>query len=315
MNLMEQQFIDIPEFRTIEQVADEATAYIDSRRKHLIQPLKTRWNKFNKACCGGIEPNMVFTIAGISGAGKSALANLIQFDLFDMNSNQEVVVLNFSLEMIGYRNIGRAVSNKLRKTTTELYSADSDLSDTDYKNVKKTVDIFKKYNIYYVDKPCSVDYIGKTIDYFHKHIAKGKWLIVILDHVLLVDGEGGERSTIVNLQKLFIEKKKLKNTTIIQLSQMNRNIESPDRINNPSTHFPMRSDLSASDAMFQASDYVLVIHRPELLNLATYSTQRLPVRNKVYLHFLKVRDGEPCILAFENDLKYGNLIETTSENN
>ena len=174
---------------------------------------------------------------------------------------------------------------------------------------------FKNYEIYYVDKPCSIDYIGKTIDYFHKHIAKGKWLIVILDHVLLVDGEGGERSTIVNLQKLFIEKKKLKNTTIIQLSQMNRNIESPDRINNPSSHFPMRSDLSASDAMFQASDYVLVIHRPELLNLGYYGTQRLPVRNKVYLHFLKVRDGEPCILAFENDLKYGNLIETTAENN
>lgn len=311
---MEQQFTDIPEFRTIEQVADEATAYIDNRRKHLITPLKTRWKKFNKACCGGIEPNMVFTIAGISGAGKSALANLIQFDLFDHNSNQDIVVLNFSLEMIGYRNIGRAVSNKLRKTTSELYSADSDLSDTDYSDVKKAVDIFKRYNIYYIDKPCSVDYIGKTIDYFHKNIAKGKWLIVILDHVLLVDGDSGERSTIVNLQKLFIEKKKLKNTTIIQLSQMNRNIEAPERINNPSTHFPMRSDLSASDAMFQASDYVLVIHRPELLNLSLYGMSRLPVRNKVYLHFLKVRDGEPCILAFENDLKYGNLIETTDGN-
>lgn len=311
---MEQQFTNIPEFRTIEQVADEATAYIDNRRKHLITPLKTRWKKFNKACCGGIEPNMVFTIAGISGAGKSALANLIQFDLFDMNSNQDIVVLNFSLEMIGYRNIGRAVSNKLRKTTSELYSADSDLSDSDYSDVKKTVDIFKRYNIYYIDKPCSVDYIGKTIDYFHKNIAKGKWLIVLLDHVLLVDGDGGERSTIVNLQKLFIEKKKLKNTTIIQLSQMNRNIEAPERINNPSTHFPMRSDLSASDAMFQASDYVLVIHRPELLNLGWYGMSRLPVRNKVYLHFLKVRDGEPCILAFDNDLKYGNLIETTDGN-
>lgn len=311
---MEQQFTNIPEFRTIEQVADEATAYIDNRRKHLITPLKTRWKKFNKACCGGIEPNMVFTIAGISGAGKSALANLIQFDLFDMNSNQDIVVLNFSLEMVGYRNIGRAVSNKLRKTTSELYSADSDLSDSDYSDVKKTVDIFKRYNIYYIDKPCSVDYIGKTIDYFHKNIAKGKWLIILLDHVLLVDGDGGERSTIVNLQKLFIEKKKLKNTTIIQLSQMNRNIEAPERINNPSTHFPMRSDLSASDAMFQASDYVLVIHRPELLNLSWYGMSRLPVRNKVYLHFLKVRDGEPCILAFDNDLKYGNLIETTDGN-
>lgn len=179
----------------------------------------------------------------------------------------------------------------------------------------QAVDIFKRYQIYYVDSPCSVDYISKTIDYFHKNIAKGKWLIVILDHVLLVDGDSGERGTIVSLQKLFIEKKKLKNTTIIQLSQMNRNIEAPERINNPSTHFPMRSDLSASDAMFQASDYVLILHRPEILNIQFYGVNRLPVRNKVYLHFLKVRDGEPCILAFDNDLKYGNLIETTSENN
>ena len=307
---MEQTFSDI-EFRTIKEVAEEATSYINSRRKHLITPLKTRWKKFNKACCGGIEPNMVFTIAGISGAGKSALANLIQFDLFDLNPKQDVIVLNFSLEMVGYRNVGRAVGSKLKRTTSELYSAETDLSDEDFKDVEQTIDLFKNYQIYYVDKPCNIDYIGKTIDYFHEHIAKGKWLIVILDHVLLVDGEGGERSTIVNLQKLFIEKKKLSNTTIIQLSQMNRNIEAPERINNPSTHFPMRSDLSASDAMFQASDYVLVIHRPELLNLPFYSTQRLPVRNKVYLHFLKVRDGEPCILAFENDLKYGNLIETT----
>lgn len=312
---MEQQFTDIPKFQTIAEVAEEATSYIDSRRKHLINPLKTRWKKFNKACCGGIEPNMVFTIAGISGSGKSALANMIQFDLFDNNPNQDIVVLNFSLEMVGYRNIGRAIGSKLKKTTTELYSSESDLSDDDYKNVRQAVDIFKRYQIYYVDSPCSVDYISKTIDYFHKNVAKGKWLVVILDHVLLVDGDSGERSTIVSLQKLFIEKKKLKNTTIIQLSQMNRNIEAPERINNPNTHFPMRSDLSASDAMFQASDYVLILHRPEILNIQFYGVNRLPVRNKVYLHFLKVRDGEPCILAFDNDLKYGNLIETTSENN
>ena len=67
---MEQQFTNIPEFKTISQVAEEATSYINSRRKHLINPLKTRWKKFNKACCGGIEPNLVFPIAGISGTGK-----------------------------------------------------------------------------------------------------------------------------------------------------------------------------------------------------------------------------------------------------
>ena len=168
----------------------------------------------------------------------------------------------------------------------------------------------KKYQIFYIDTPSTVESIEKTIDYFHETIAKDKWLIVILDHALLVEGES-ERGTIVDLQKMFIRKKKLSNTSIIQISQMNRNIELPDRINNPSMHFPLRSDLAASDAIFQASDYVIALSRPELLNIQSYGVNRLPVKNKVYLHFLKVRDaGEPCILEFDNELKYGNLIET-----
>lgn len=45
-------------------------------------------------------------------------------------------------------------------------------------------------------------------------------------------------------------------------------------------------------------------------NLITaYGPQRLPVQNRIYLHFLKVREGELAILEFENDLKYNNLIE------
>lgn len=306
---MEQNYDNIPEFKTIGEVANETINYIENRRKHLITPLKTRWSKFNNACCGGIEPNMVFTIAGTSGTGKSSFANMLQLDLIDLNLSEEVVILNISLEMVSYRNVGRALGSKLKKTTSELYSANTDLSDKDYKNVKQMANIFKKYPIYYIDTPCTVHSLGTTIDYFHKHVAKGRWLIVVLDHVLLVGGEGGERSIITDLQKLFIEKKKLFRTTIIQLSQMNRNIESPERINNPSTHFPMRSDLAASDAIFQASDYVIALSRPELLNLQFYSVNRLPVKNKIYLHFLKVRDGEPCILEFDNDLKYGNLIE------
>ena len=179
-----------------------------------------------------------------------------------------------------------------------MYSSVETLSDEDLLKAESAAETIKKYNIYFVDKVCNVEEIGNTIDYFHNTVANGRWLIVVLDHVLLVNGEGGERSTIVDLQKMF--------------TQMNRNIESPDRINNPSTHFPMRSDLSASDAIFQASDFVIAVHRPEILNLAIYGVRRLPVKNKVYMHFLKVRDGEPCILEFENELQYGNLIETNT---
>lgn len=307
---MEQKSFNTLPFRSISEVADESLEYIRKRKDKTIVPLKTRWNKFNKVCCGGIEPNMIITIAGGSGSGKSAFANTLETDLIDLNPDQEIVILSFSYEMLSYRQVGRKLSNKLRKTTAELYSSDQSLSNTEFNKIEEVADKIKKYPIYYIDTPSTVENMEKTIDYFHENIAKGKWLIVILDHALLVEGQGeSERGTIVDLQKMFIRKKKLSNTSIIQISQMNRNIEQPDRINNPSMHYPMRSDLAASDAIFQASDYVTALSRPELLNITAYGIDRLPVKDKVYLHFLKIRDGEPFILEFENELKYGNLVE------
>lgn len=297
-------------FKRIDEVTKETLQYIDDRRKHRIVSLKTRWSKLNRVCF--FEPNMIYTVAGISGAGKSAFVNLLTNDFIDYNSDQEIVILNFSFEMLSYRNVGRLISNKLKVTTNDLYSNEKDISDLDYTQIENTAKSLNKRSIYYIDTPLTVTDMEEAITYFHDKIARGKWLIVVLDHTLLVEGQS-ERGTLVDLQKMFIRMKKLSNTSIIQISQMNRNIETPDRINNPVTHFPMRSDLSASDAIFQASDYVIIIHRPEILNLQFYGVNRLPTKNKIYLHLLKVREGEPCILIFENELKYGNLIETTLE--
>lgn len=62
-------------------VAQEAINYIEGRRKHDIISLKTRWEKFNKQCMGGIEPNTVYTIAGISGSGNKISVNCNLTDL------------------------------------------------------------------------------------------------------------------------------------------------------------------------------------------------------------------------------------------
>lgn len=294
--------------RSISEVGQETLDYIRKRKDKIIVPLKTRWEKFNRVCGGGIEPNMILTIAGASGTGKSAFANTLESDLIDLNETQEIVILSFSFEMLSYRQIGRKLSNRLRRTTAELYSAESTLDEGTFAEIKKETKNLMDYPIYYVDTPGTVADIEKTIEYFHKNYAQNKWLVVLIDHALLVEGDN-ERGTIVDLQKMLIRKKKLSNTSIIQLSQMNRNIESPDRVNNPAMHYPMRSDLAASDAMFQASDFIIALSRPELLNIAAYGVNRLPVQNKIYLHFLKVRDGKPFILEFENELQYGNLIE------
>ena len=305
---MEQNSCELS-FRHISKVTDESLAYINARRKGTSKSLKTRWSKFNRMCMGGIEPNVITTIAGGSGSGKSAFVNTLETDLIDLNPNQEIVILSFSFEMMSYRQIGRKISNKLRQTTSELYSAETKLDDSSYEKVKTVTEEIKNYPIYYVDTPGTVTQIEETIKKFYKDIVRDRWFVITLDHTLLVDGFD-ERKTLVELEKMLIRIKKYPMTSIIQIAQLNRNIEQPERINNPTAHYPMRSDLSASDAMYQASDYIAVIMRPELNNIQSYVPQHLPVRDKIYMHVIKNRDGGTVgILEFNNGLAYGDFLE------
>ena len=307
---MEQNLSNI---RPMSVVAQEAINYIAGRREHNIVSLKTRWEKFNKQCMGGIEPNTVYTIAGISGTGKSSWVNCLVTDIIDLNPTEDIVVLNFSLEMVGFRQVGRTLSNKLRKTTSTLYSSETDLDDETFRKVIAVSNQLKEYPIYFVDNPGTPMQVEQTIKSFYDQYVKdtGKHFVIVYDHTLLTKQVGSVIETTSELERVFIQAKKYPFTSVIQIAQMNRNIESSERINNPLSHYPMRSDLSSSDSMFQASDYVLVMHRPEILNIQEYGPNRLPTKNKVYMHMLKNRDaGKPCILEFENDLMYNNLIET-----
>ena len=307
---MEQKSYNTLPFKHISKATDEIIDYMGQRKNHKIDSLRTRWPKFNTLCMGGIEPNAIYTFSGISGSGKSSLVNTLETDLIDLNPNRELVVLSFNFEMLASRQVGRKLSYKLKETTSTLYSAVSSIDDKAFEKVKNEAENIKKYPIYYVDTPSTVEHIAETIDYFYDVIAKGKWLIIILDHTLLVTSNGrDERTTIIDLQKLFMQIKKKPNISIIQISQMNRNIEQPERITNPASHYPMRSDLSTSDFIYQSSDYIIILHRPELLGITEYGPFRQPVKDVVYLHLIKNREGELKILKFINELKYNNLIE------
>ena len=227
--------------RPMSKVAQEAIDYIAGRRDHTIVSLKTRWNKFNKQCMGGIEPNTVMTIAGISGSGKSSVANSIQTDIIDLNPNEDIIILTFSLEMVGFRQVGRTLSSKLRKTTSTLYSSETSLDDNTFRKVINVSNQLKEYPIYFVDSPTTPMQVQEIIDNFYNKYVKGtkKHFIIIYDHALLTKQIGSVIDTISELERVFIQAKKYPLTSIIQLTQMNRNIENSERINNPLAQYPM----------------------------------------------------------------------------
>lgn len=160
----------------ISKAVDTCTNYIQARHAGKFSSLKTRWRKFNNSCMGGIEPNTILTIAGISGSGKSSFANMLENDLIDLNPSQDLIVLSFNFEMLSFRQIGRKLSNKLKKSTTLLYSGKDDekLTESEIKQVNDTAETLKSYPVYYCDSPGTVQDIKATIAYFQQTIAKGK---------------------------------------------------------------------------------------------------------------------------------------------
>ena len=304
---MEKKSFNSLTFKHISRAADDIIKYADDRRNGANTSLKTKWSKFNDACMGGIEPNVVYSIGGISGSAKSSFVNSLESDLFDLNPDIDFAVLSFSFEMASEKQVGRKLSSKLNKTTSELYSARDRLSDNDFEYMKNAAKGVKKYNVYYVDEAGDSDEIENTIKAFRGTLKPETWLLIILDHTLLIKGNGDERKIISDMQKLWIKEKKVGKTTIMQLTQMNRGIETPERVKNAQMHYPTRTDIFGSDSVYHASDYVIILHRPETIGIENYGVNQIPCIGLIFMHIIKNREGDLKILKFKNSLKYNRI--------
>lgn len=293
--------------KTIAEAADEIIKYIDDKRSGKIKDLKTRWKKLNKSL--PIEWHTLYTIAGISGSGKSSFANELETSLFDNNPDEDFAVLSFNYEMMSSRQVGRKISFFTQRTISELYSKNENiLDDTAFKYAKEAAEHVKRYDITYVDTPYSVAEMRSIIVNYIEKIKKP--LMIFIDHSRLVKRSGkSEAEMLTELTDMCIELKKKYKCSFFVLSQLNREIEKPERTQNPQGHFPQRGDLFGSDSVYQGSDYVIIIHRPELLGIPAYGMTREPTKDAVFIHILKNRDGDTKVLRFINVLKYNRLDE------
>lgn len=306
----------------IREAISSEIRYIEGRREGTIKSLATPWESWNDLYMDGFEYGWIITIAGLSGSGKTAIANYLETQLFDCNPGEDFEVLNFNFEMLARRLIGRKISSKLEIKVKDLYSTSGNVVDNNLlEEIKQEIaPTLLDYKINYVEVPGTTDDLRDTILYFieEKRLRQRKaGLVVFLDHTLLVKKAANrqERDTLNDIALLVNELKKIYPKSIfIILSQLNREIEKSERKaafgSARALHFPQKGDIFGSEFLFQVSDGVIIPHRPELLNLDSYGPKKAPVGDRIYCHHLKVRDGVmQSITAFKNHLDVNILVD------
>jgi len=277
------------------------------------------------------------TIAGLSGSGKSLICEQLKRDFVDCNPNENFDILSFEFEMLSKDQVARNLSGKLNLSTKYLYSGeDNMIDDEEFERIKSASSFLKNYPIYYVDEIGTVNDISKTILKFindHELLSRKRGLIITIDHVLLTKGKQGEaeKSIIDDLAHTCVALKKLLDSAglrvlIILLSQLNRNIESSERVLNPMLHYPTKNDIFGASSLYHSSDYVLITHKPAIIDgIKEYYgppkgpfTKGLPVYNPanteqpmVYWHLIKERFGNPKILMMLDEFKNSKVSEFT----
>ena len=309
----------------ISESTERTANYIKGRKTGDIKSLSTGISKLDAALLNGIEWGRILTIGGISGTGKSTVLEQIKRGLLKENSYQKFKILSFEFEMLVQDQLARNVSGALGISTKDLYSGTHPLQDKLLDSATKELERLSSMPVYHVDIIGTVDEIESTmLKFVNEELKSDEGLIVSIDHLLLTKGKLGEdeKRTIDNLmQRLVALKKYFSHKGIkvlfIVLAQLNRNIETPERVMNADLHYPTKNDIFGASSVYYSSDYVLITHKPAIVNgiYDHYGPPRgqkypkgLPVFNPfnpdqamIYWHLIKERFGLTKVLMMVDE--------------
>jgi hypothetical protein len=167
--------------------------------------------------------------------------------------------------------------------------------------------------------PCTVDEMCATIHYYmeaHKD-EEGNYTnaLVTIDHSALLKVGKGQRDkfeVLYALGEALTYMKKHYPVAFLVLSQLNRNIDNPDRCKDGDYgNYVLDSDLFGADALLQHADVVLGINKPSIRKIRFYGPERFIVNDEDLLafHFLKSRNGTTRLSFFKLDRDNMRIIE------
>ena len=293
---------------------NEALKYMYRRANGEEKSIYTPWAKFNDATTDGLEWNTLTVMGGRPGSGKTLIKDQIIRESFELNPHDEFRVLEFQFEMVGRTSALREFSSITGKTYKELCSAGSTLSADIINKCHAYAKERVKYPVDVVSQPLTVNQMREQIDaYMTLH--KGKRTIITLDHTMLVKRAPYQNSSLdmlFELGEFFTQTKRQYPCLFIALSQLNRNIDNPERaLQGKYGNYVLESDIFGSDAMLQHADTLIGINRPAKQKIRFYGPDRYIIEDDrtLVLHFLKARNGDTRMSFFKAEFEKMEIAE------
>jgi replicative DNA helicase len=299
----------------------KALLKIKARRQGDVRSLKSGWPKFNDAFCDGLEWRTITIVGARPGTGKTLFMEQLISDIILHNPDQEFRVLKFQMEMVDETSGVRKLSLNTGSDYNTLMSKGGNLVDKDV--YKKCVEYYDKSSDYdfinVVYDACTVDEMCATIHYeMEKHKKEdGTYtnMLVGIDHSALFRVGKGQKDKFEMLNSLgeaLTMMKKKYPVAFVVLSQLNRNIDSPDRQRDGEYgNYVLDSDIYGSDALLQHADVVMGINKPSIRKIRQYGPERFIINDEDILvfHFLKSRNGTTRISFFKLDRETMRIVE------
>ena len=283
---------------------NDALKYMLKRSTGEEKSIYTPWPKFNDATTDGLEWNTLTVIGGRPGSGKTLIKDQIIRESFTLNPNDDFRVLEFQLEMVGRTSALREFSSITGKTYKELCSAGSTLTQDVLNNCHQYAKERVKYPVDIISTPMTVNQMRDQVD-MYMNLHKGKKTIITLDHTMLVKRapyQSNSLDMLFELGEFFTQTKRDYPCLFIALSQLNRNIDNPERAQQGKYgNFILESDIFGSDAMLQHADTLIGINRPAKQKIKFYGPDRYIIEDDrtLVLHFLKARNGDTRMSFFK----------------
>jgi replicative DNA helicase len=150
-----------------------------------------------------------------------------------------------------------------------------------------------------------------------KHKKNGKYtnMLITIDHSALFrigKGQKDKFDMLGQLGEALTYMKKHYPVAFLVLSQLNRNIDAPDRSRDGEYgNYVLDSDIYGSDALLQHADVVMGINKPSIRKIRHYGPEKFIIHDEDILvfHFLKSRNGTTRISFFKLDRDTMRIIE------